>query len=164
MGSHMADGFHRQWPALEVRAGALPFRLHADGNPEILLIRRRGRDDWSIPKGRLMIFRTAHDSARIEAEEEAGVHGRVGREALGSYLHVKAAGMNGRRSEAVEVVVFPLEVEQEAANWPEMDERERLWVRPEEAATLVSSGHLRNIIAAFAPVQPITTKLEASAG
>jgi 8-oxo-dGTP pyrophosphatase MutT (NUDIX family) len=146
----MTDGFQRQWPALDVRAGALPFRLAADATPEILLIRRRGRDNWSIPKGRLMVFRSAHDSARIEAKEEAGVLGRVRREALGSYLHVKGAGTDGRRSEAVEVIVFLLEVEEVTASWREMDQRERQWVRPDEAAELVSSSHLRTIIASFA--------------
>ena len=160
----MANETHRQWPALDVRVGALPFRMLADGSPEILLIRRLGRDDWSIPKGRLMIFRKAHDAARIEAQEEAGVHGRVGSNALGSYLHVKSAGSNGRRSEAVEVIVFPLEVDEVAGTWPEMAERERLWVRAEEAAGLVSSNHLRNIIADFAPAQPVTMQLEISTG
>ena len=160
----MADGFHRQWPALDLRAGALPFRLAPDGSVEILLIRRVGRDEWNVPKGRLMIFRSAHDSARIEAREEAGVNGRVGRQALGSYLHVKGAGTNGRRSEAVEVVVFPLEVDEVAPTWPEMAERERQWVRPEEAAGLVSSAHLRTIIAAFTAAQSVPMKLEVSPG
>ena len=149
----MADGFQRQWPALEMRAGALPFRSGAGGALEILLIRRIGHDGWCIPKGRLMIFRSAHDSARIEAQEEAGAYGRVGRDAIGSYLHVKAAGSNGRRSEAVEVVVFPLEVAEVSATWPEMQERERLWVHAEEAAGLVASGHLRHIISSFASAQ-----------
>lgn len=158
----MTDLFDRQWPALDLRAGALPYRPTGDGGFEILLIRRRDRDVWSIPKGRLMIFRSAPDSARVEAREEAGVHGRVGRDPLGSYLHVKGTGTNGRRSEAVEVVVFPLEVEEVAATWREMDERERRWVRPDEAAGLVASIHLRNIIAAFAPAQSDEIKLEAS--
>jgi len=161
IGSQMADGFHRQWPALDVRAGALPFRMAADGGPEILLIRRRGRDVWSIPKGRFMIFRSASDSARIEAKEEAGVHGRVGCEALGSYLHVKGAGTSGRRSEAVEVIVFPLEVDEIAVSWREMEQRERQWVRLDDAAELISSSHLRNIIADFARAQTNTVKLEA---
>lgn len=157
----MADGFNRQWPALDVRAGALPFRKSADGTCEILLIRRRGRDNWSIPKGRLMIFRSARDSARIEAKEEAGVLGRVGREALGSYLHVKGTGSSGRRSEAVEVIVFLLEVEEVAESWREIEQRERQWVRLDDAAELISSSHLRNIIADFARAQNNTVKLEA---
>jgi 8-oxo-dGTP pyrophosphatase MutT (NUDIX family) len=108
-----------------------------------------------------MIFRSARDSARIEAKEEAGVLGRVGREALGSYLHVKGTGSSGRRSEAVEVIVFPLEVEEVAVSWREMEQRERQWVRLDDAAELISSSHLRNIIADFALAQTTAVKLEA---
>ena len=141
----------RQWPALDVRAGALPFRLGQTGQSEILLIRRLGRHDWSIPKGRLMAFREPHEAARIEAHEEAGIYGRVGSDPIGSYLHVKAPGAYGRRNEVVEVVVFPLEVDRIAATWPEMALRERQWLPPADAITLVGSGKLREIIAGFAP-------------
>ena len=147
----MFGAFPRQWPALDLRAGALPFRLGLTGHPEVLLIRRLGRDDWSIPKGRLMAFREPHESARIEAHEEAGIYGRVGSEPIGSYLHVKAPGAYGRRNEVVEVVVFPLEVDRIAATWPEMAVRERQWLLPADAITLVESEKLREIIAGFAP-------------
>jgi 8-oxo-dGTP pyrophosphatase MutT (NUDIX family) len=140
----------RQWPSLDLRAGALPCRL-AGGEPEYLLLRRHGHAGWAIPKGHLMAFRGIGEAAQLEAWQEAGVHGVVGYQSIGSYIHLKASMLQGRRSEAVEVIVFPLEVVSVESQWPEMDIRERRWARAAEAPTLVASEKLRDIIMEFAP-------------
>ena len=140
----------RQWPSLDLRAGALPWRL-AGGAPEYLLVRRRGQAGWAIPKGRLMAFRAIGEAAHLEAYQEAGVHGLVGDQSIGSYIHIKKSILQGRQSEAVEVIVFPLEVARVESQWPEMDVRERRWVRAAEAPALVASEKLRDLIMAFSP-------------
>ena len=140
----------RQWPSLDLRAGALPYRL-AGGEPEYLLIRRRGQAGWAIPKGHLLAFRAIGESARLEAYQEAGVHGRVGDESIGSYIHLKASMLHGRQSEAVEVIVFPLQVASVELQWPEMDVRERRWARAPEVPALVASEKLRDLVMTFAP-------------
>jgi 8-oxo-dGTP pyrophosphatase MutT (NUDIX family) len=140
--------FGRQWPSLDLRAGVLPYRLEGVGR-EYLVIRRRGQAGWAIPKGRLMGFRKATESARLEAYQEAGIHGQVGNAPLGSYVHVKDAASHGGLSEAVEVIVFPMEVARVEMRWPEMDFRERRWVSLNEAAELVASAKLRELIASF---------------
>lgn len=140
----------RQWPSLDLRAGALPYRL-AGGEFEYLLMRRHGQAGWAIPKGHLMAFRGIGEAARLEAWQEAGVRGAVGDQSIGSYIHLKASMLQGRRSEAVEVIVFPLEVASLESQWPEMDIRERRWARAAEAPALVASEKLRDIILGFAP-------------
>ena len=140
----------RQWPSLDLRAGALPWRL-VNGEPEYLLIRRRGQAGWAIPKGHLMAFRAIGEAAQLEAHEEAGVRGSIGDQSIGSYIHIKASVFKGRQSEAVEVIVFPLEVDGMESQWPEMDVRERRWARPSEVPALVASEKLRDLIMAFSP-------------
>lgn len=140
----------RQWPSLDLRAGALPWRL-AGSEPELLLIRRHGQAGWAIPKGRLMAFRAIGETARLEAYQEAGVRGLVGDESIGSYIHLKTSMFQGRQSEAVEVIVFPLQVAGLESHWPEMDVRERRWARAAEVPALVASEKLRDIILAFEP-------------
>lgn len=142
------SAFGRLWPSLDLRAGVLPYRM-AGAEPELLLIRRRGQTGWAIPKGRLMGFRKATESARLEAYQEAGAQGLVGTVPLGNYIHVKSSEARGRQGEAVEVIVFPMEVARVEANWPEMDVRERRWMRASEAAAMVAPEKLRDMIVAF---------------
>lgn len=139
----------QQWRSLDLRVGALPYRL-ADGEPEYLLIRRHGRAGWAIPKGHLMAFRAMGEVAQLEAYQEAGVCGVVGEESIGSYIHLKASVFQDRQSEAVEVIVFPMEVSRVEAHWPEMEVRERRWVRAAEVSALVASEKLRDIVMDFA--------------
>lgn len=53
-------------------SGALPWRIGPDANLEVLLVHRRHRDDWSIPKGKADPGETASDCALREVREETG--------------------------------------------------------------------------------------------
>lgn len=153
----------QQWPALTLRAGALPYRLDG-GEPEFLLIRRRGQSGWSIPKGRLIAFRAIGETVRLEAYQEAGVHGLVGAEPIGSYIHIKVSKQLGRAADPVEVMVFPLKVAQVESHWPEMDVRERRWMRAADARHLIASDKLCDLVIAFARTLTPSFELDLAAG
>jgi 8-oxo-dGTP pyrophosphatase MutT (NUDIX family) len=155
----MICGFQRDWPSQELRAGVLPFRRTAGEGVEFLLIRHQNHRFWSVPKGQLMAGRTPCETAAIEAYEEAGVSGRISPTALGSYLHAKSSRRAGDWAHVVEVVLFPLEVDEILVRWPEMALRERRWVRPQEGVELVAPGQLRKILADFRPDRVMESEL-----
>ena len=78
--------------------------------------------------------------AAREAYEEAGLRGTVAEQPIGSYEYMKR--LTPKRSVACVVDVFPLHVDEELEEWPEKEERERRWMRPSQAALLVSEDGL----------------------
>jgi hypothetical protein len=49
------------------------------------------------------------------------------------------------------VDVFPLEVREQLDDWPERDERQRVWVTADEAALIVDEPGLAALLKAFDP-------------
>jgi 8-oxo-dGTP pyrophosphatase MutT (NUDIX family) len=123
---------------------ALPYRVGNSG-PKVLLITTRNKGRWSIPKGWPMKGRKARSAAAIEAFQEAGVVGRVGRRPLGRFKHCKEVG---EREIECAVDVFPLEVKRKLNRWPEKRERARRWFSVEQAARKIRKKGLRRVIAA----------------
>jgi len=130
----------------------LPYRTEgsaADAAVSVLLVTSRETKRWVIPKGNSVSGLSAHASAALEAEEEAGVRGLVCPVPLGTYRYRKR-----RRSGAslmIDVDVFPLAVTEELADWKERDERERRWFTLPEAATKVDESDLRDLMRSFGP-------------
>ena len=63
-----------------VRAGGgLVVRRGANGEREVALVHRPGREDWSFPKGKLEPGETFEEAALREVEEETGLRCRLGR-------------------------------------------------------------------------------------
>jgi 8-oxo-dGTP pyrophosphatase MutT (NUDIX family) len=120
-------------PRFLQQAGAIPFRQR-DGHLEILLVTSRSSGDWIVPKGMVDPGLTASEAAEQEAEEEAGVRGRIG-PILGYVETAKAR-----------IAVFSLEVEQELENYLERGERKRRWFPAKEAAEKVRDGDLAVLI------------------
>jgi 8-oxo-dGTP pyrophosphatase MutT (NUDIX family) len=124
---------------------ALPYRLR-DG-VEVLLITSRDTGRWVLPKGWPMKGRKPHAAAAREALEEAGVKGRIGKSAIGSYSYGK------RLAEGVlacTVEVYPLALERHVTRWAEQGERTLAWFSASDAAALVEEGELSSLIGAFA--------------
>lgn len=111
---------------------------------EILLITSRGTGRWVIPKGWPMRGRGSAGAALQEAWEEAGVRGRISDTAVGSYVYDKF--QKSGLPVPVEVMVYPVEVEELADDYPEAGQRRRLWVSAGEAATLVAEPGLQRIL------------------
>jgi 8-oxo-dGTP pyrophosphatase MutT (NUDIX family) len=121
------------------------FRTRED-HLEILLITTREKRRWSVPKG-WPIKRTApHETAVIEAYEEAGVCGEIGEKHIGRF---RKRRIRKNQSVLCEVQIFPLEVTHQQNDWTEKQERNRMWVAPRKAAKLVKKSALRRAIEDF---------------
>lgn len=126
---------------------ALPWRREAGGELKVLLITSRETRRWVIPKGWPIKTLRPGPSAAREAFEEAGILGTVRNRALGRYHYDKR--LRSGRLQHVRVQVFPLEVRQEAEDWPEKGQRDHLWVPPSDAAQMVDEPGLKALLTAF---------------
>jgi 8-oxo-dGTP pyrophosphatase MutT (NUDIX family) len=122
--------------------GALPYRMR-DNDVEILLITTRKKRRWSVPKGWPIKDSTPRQTAAIEAYEEAGVRGAVGKKKVGRFSKRR---VKNKQSVICDVQIFPLEVSRGQADWPEKQQRNRRWVAPRKAVRLVRKAGLRRAI------------------
>jgi len=127
------------------QVAALPVRIDKKGRIEVLVITSRDTGRWVIPKGWPMSGRKDHQAALIEAFEEAGVRGKIGKNPLGTYDYLKVMPP-GDDDLDVRVTVYPLTVREELKRWPERNERNREWLSPAEAASRVDEPELKDII------------------
>ncbi|MGQ9369371.1 NUDIX hydrolase [Azospirillum sp. ST 5-10] len=121
---------------------ALPFTI--DDGLRVMLITSRETRRWIIPKGWAEKGVEPHEMAAREAYEEAGLRGSVAAEPIGAYHYMKR--LTAKRSVPCVVEVFPLQVDEELADWPEKHERERRWMRPSQAALLVAEEGLIDLL------------------
>lgn len=124
---------------------ALPYRIKNDA-VEILLITTRTKGRWTVPKGWPMRHATPQQTAATEAFEEAGVHGAIGDRQIGRFRKWRVRKALRVRCD---VRIYPLEVMQQQDDWPEKDQRRRIWVAPRKAAKLVKKSGLRRVIRSF---------------
>ncbi len=117
------------------QACAVPFRRSGD-RLELCLITSLKTKRWIYPKGIVDPGETVQETALKEAFEEAGLHGRIVGEPLGEYRDAKWGTK-------LHVIVLLMEVTACDDHWHEADIRQRRWVSPEEARTLVSKRKLR---------------------
>lgn len=127
--------------------GALPVRRDAAGAWQVLLLTKRGRKLWGIPKGWPIRKLSGHGTAAQEAFEEAGVRGRIEATPIGRYTYIKR--VDGSR-QTLAVDVFVLHVDQQLPQWPEMAERATAWFTIDEAAARVEEAALADIVARLA--------------
>lgn len=131
-------------PAAPFRqTAALPWRRTADGRLEVCLVTTRETKRWTIPKGWPMKGEKDRDAARIEAEQEAGVTGRIAKKPLGAFTYFKR---RQERFDFVRVDVYALEVTKTLADWPEKTERDVRWMTPADAAILVEESELATLL------------------
>lgn len=112
---------------------------------EVLLVTSRNGKRWVIPKGIVDPGLSAAASACKEAEEEAGIRGVIGGEALGSYQYDKWGGR-------CTVEVFLLSRVETLPVWPEAQLRQRRWFGAADAAAAVREPRLRELIERAAAV------------
>ncbi|WP_353473970.1 NUDIX hydrolase [Salipiger sp. H15] len=113
---------------------------------EVLLITSRETKRWVLPKGWPKRGYDAAGTAVEEAWEEAGV--RAPSEPplkVGSYRYEKR--LDGGLPAPTHVDVYAVEAKGMFDTFPEAGERERRWVRPAEAATMVEEPSLRQLLA-----------------
>ena len=135
---------------------ALPWRQEGEGL-QVLLITSRETRRWVLPKGWRKKGEPPTITAAREALEETGAGGRVHEAPLGEYRYQKL--MKNGVVQRVRVTVFALEVLFEHEDWPERDQRQKLWTTAEHAARLVDEPDLQVLIAAFTPGEPGSANL-----
>lgn len=125
--------------------GALPWRIGED--IEIMLLTSRDTRRWVIPKGWPMKGRKPNATAAVEALEEGGLLGNIGKKSVGAY-HYRKRLKNGAVL-MCRVEVFPLRVLRQRKKWPEKGQRVTQWLPYVEAAEQVAEEELRELILAF---------------
>jgi 8-oxo-dGTP pyrophosphatase MutT (NUDIX family) len=131
-------------PYLQV--GALPYRLAADGEPELLLVTSRGTRQWLIPKGWPIEGLTNAQSAARGAYEEAGLIGEADETPVGTYAYEKARKV-GEPISPFSVQVYLMRVERQLTYWPEAAERTLVWVSRAQAQSMIANPSLADLIA-----------------
>ena len=140
------SGRPRTVDGIRLQYAALPYRAHND--LEFLLITSRETGRWVVPKGWPMKGKKPHTCAAREALEEAGIEGKIGKSAIGSYRYVKRLSNNA--SVPCIVDVYPLMVERQLERWREQGQRYLGWFSAAEASSLVDEGDLASLIEIFA--------------
>jgi 8-oxo-dGTP pyrophosphatase MutT (NUDIX family) len=131
--------------AMAKQVAALPIRKEPNGELKVMLVTSRGKGEWLIPKGWPMKGLCDRKAAAKEAEEEAGVTGKLARKPLGIYHYKKRS-----RRRRIDVIVFLLLVEKQAKRWREAQQRKIMWSSLETAAQTVGAPSLRRLITSFA--------------
>lgn len=126
---------------------ALPWRVSEEEGVEILLATSRETKRWVIPKGWPMKGRKPHIVAAIEAQQEAGLHGKVEKSKLGEFDYEKR--MKGGGLVDCRVEVYAMRVERQRKKWPEKGQRVTYWFPFDVAAEQVDEPGLCDIILAF---------------
>jgi 8-oxo-dGTP pyrophosphatase MutT (NUDIX family) len=126
--------------------GAIPYRRAKD-RIEIMLITSRSTRRWIVPKGWPLAHTPSRDVARLEAFEEAGVEGIVGKRRFGSFRYHKR--LNDGSIVLCRVDVFAFEVGRQLDNWLERGERKRRWFDSKRAIKLVRERELKALIGAL---------------
>jgi phosphohistidine phosphatase len=120
------------------QAAAVPYRLRNDA-AEFCLITSFGKLRWGVPKGIIDPGETPEQTALKEAEEEAGLFGRLEGEALGEFEYHKWGTV-------LYVTVFLMRVTHAEDDWAEAEYRQRAWYEPDEARELIYRDALRRMI------------------
>ncbi|MFK7837732.1 MAG: NUDIX hydrolase [Sulfitobacter sp.] len=116
-----------------------------DAGRRVLLITSRGTGRWIVPKGWLVPGKNGSESALQEAWEEAGVSkADIEEEPMGYYEYAKWMGKD--ESIPIEAEVYLTRVRDLEKSYPEVDQRERKWFSPNEAANLVHEPDLKEIL------------------
>jgi len=122
----------------------LPIGRDKKGRLTVLMVTSRDTGRWIVPKGWLMDDAKPWQAAEIEALEEAGAKGFVGREDIGEYSYEKR--LDDGTSLTCRVRVYPMRVEKLKRSWKERGERKRRWFSPEAAARRVQEPELADLL------------------
>ena len=136
------------------QSAALCWRIE-DGVPQVLLLTSRQTRRWVLPKGWPKTGLSASETAAEEAWEEAGARLDAPGRHVGRYVYRKR--LRGGVPFNTEVDVFAFRALCLDDVFPERDQRERLWIAPEEAARLVDEPELAGILSAFRPDDVLAT-------
>lgn len=121
------------------QAAVLPVRKDAEGNVEVLLIRRENKVKWGLPKGVIEPHQTPAEAARAEALEEAGIGGELSTDPVCRYSFRK-------KGRICHVSVFLMWVSAELSRYEEQNVRERDWFPLHELSELPIRRRVRPVL------------------
>jgi phosphohistidine phosphatase len=131
-----------------LQAAAIPYRLR-DRTAEFCLITSFRRGHWGVPKGIIDPGETPQQTALKEAEEEAGLFGRIEGGPLGTFEYFKWGTV-------LYVTVYLMRVTQVEADWQEARFRKRAWYGAHEARATIHRDEIR------AMITPAMNRIQAS--
>ena len=120
------------------QASVVPYRKR-EGHVEFCLITSSSKKRWGFPKGIIDPGETAVETALKEAEEEAGLHGRLEGEPLGQYEYRKWGTV-------LPVTCYLMRVTAADDTWPESAWRERTWHSAREARAAMDRPELLDLL------------------
>ncbi len=108
---------------------------------KVVLITSRTNRIWIFPKGNPIKGKTARQTARQEAFEEAGIRGKVLTDSYSiSYI---------QHGEKYKIKFFPMKVDEVLDDWPESRERKRKIAAADKALSMLSLDDLRQCLRDF---------------
>lgn len=121
---------------------------------EFLLVRTRGGERWTFPKGSAEPGLTHAQAAALEAFEEAGVHGRIEEASFATYVRRERRGgaKSHSRSGENELAVSAHLCEVSRLSPPKEARRSRTWFSAAEARRRLQEGRQSNAGAEFTRV------------
>jgi len=120
------------------QASAVPYRIRND-RVEFCLITSIEKRRWGFPKGIIDPGETPEETARKEAEEEAGLHGLIVGDPLGTYRYRKWG------TELI-VCVYLMQVTTADDEWEESRWRERVWCSADDARAIICRDEVRDLV------------------
>lgn len=120
------------------QSGVIPFKIE-ENEIKVLLITSRKKRKWIIPKGIVEPHLSALQSARKEAEEEAGVTGEVLPAPIGMFKSEKWDG-------ECTVVVYAMKVNKIFKKWDEDYFRKRKWMTISDAVKAINNQEIVPIL------------------
>lgn len=128
------------------QVAVLPFRTGASGETELMLLTSRQTSRFVIPKGWPMKGLPDWKAAAVEAKQEAGLIGEIGKKPIGTYRYWKRLKTV---FVPVTVFVFAMRVRKEKPKWREMEARQKRWLAGSQAMLLVEEPELVTLIESF---------------
>ena len=122
------------------QACVIPYRKNGE-QIEFCLITSKKTQKWSLPKGTIRSEDTVSETIQRQALKEAGLHGEIMDDPLGSYEYLKW-------EERLAVVALLMHVHQCDDEWTDMDVRKRSWVSKDEAIKLLTKDDHKKLIKA----------------
>ena len=151
MGNVRTDTLERQAGELVRAAGGIIVRRTADGRPEVAVVHRPARVDWSFPKGKLEPGESFEECALREVWEETGLRCRLGR-------FVGHTEYRDRKDRPKVVAYWVMEVE--AGRFRPNEEVDELrWVDLRAAERLLSYDRDRELLIVVAAADEVAAPL-----
>ncbi|KZM48310.1 NUDIX hydrolase [Labrenzia sp. OB1] len=116
----------------------------SDSEPEVLLVSTRDTGRLILPKGWPEKDKPAHQTAVIEAYEEAGVVGKAQAKPIGSFRSFK--GLSDGLKIRTKVLVFMIRFEKQLEDFPEIGQRRCVWMPLSEAVEAADETPLKRFL------------------